>query len=78
MLHWTIKILRDEQAAGRTPADLDPVSATRIIVTGGERALTDQVTNTHLVARRLPPPHELVPTGPAQPVDGTRVGNGGL
>ncbi|WUD70824.1 TetR/AcrR family transcriptional regulator [Streptomyces sp. NBC_00510] len=41
---WTIKILRDEQEAGRTPADLDPVSATRIIVTGGERALTDQVT----------------------------------
>lgn len=41
---WTIRILRDEQEAGRTPADLDPVSATRIIVTGGERALTDQVT----------------------------------
>ncbi|MFE2546082.1 TetR/AcrR family transcriptional regulator [Actinacidiphila glaucinigra] len=42
---WTIKILRAEQEAGRTPAGLDPVSATRIIVTGGERALTDQVTS---------------------------------
>ncbi|MDX3097363.1 TetR/AcrR family transcriptional regulator [Streptomyces sp. ME19-03-3] len=41
---WTITVLRGEQAAGRTPDDLDPVSATRIIVTGGERALTDQVT----------------------------------
>ncbi|MFF7681033.1 TetR/AcrR family transcriptional regulator [Actinacidiphila glaucinigra] len=42
---WTVKILRAEQEAGRTPAGLDPVSATRIIVTGGERALTDQVTS---------------------------------
>ncbi|MFF3440254.1 TetR/AcrR family transcriptional regulator [Streptosporangium sp. NPDC002721] len=41
---WTIAVLRAEQEAGRTPADLDPVSATRVIVTGGERAIVDHVT----------------------------------
>ncbi|MFC9096263.1 TetR/AcrR family transcriptional regulator [Streptomyces sp. NPDC057072] len=41
---WTIAVLRAEQDAGRTPADLDPVSATRVIVMGGERALVDHVT----------------------------------
>jgi AcrR family transcriptional regulator len=40
----TLAVLRDEQAAGRTPADIDPVSATRLIVIGGERALVEQVT----------------------------------
>lgn len=40
----TIALLRAEQDAGRTPADLDPVSATRLIIIGGERALVDQVT----------------------------------
>ncbi|GII34769.1 TetR/AcrR family transcriptional regulator [Planotetraspora mira] len=41
---WTIAVLRAEQDAGRTRADLDPVSATRMIVMGGERALVDHVT----------------------------------
>jgi AcrR family transcriptional regulator len=41
---WTIALLRAEQDAGRTPADLDPVSAARVIVLGGERALVDHVT----------------------------------
>ncbi|MFI7034490.1 TetR/AcrR family transcriptional regulator [Microbispora rosea] len=41
---WTIAVLRAEQDAGRTRADLDPVSATRVIVMGGERALVDHVT----------------------------------
>ncbi|MEU8378401.1 TetR/AcrR family transcriptional regulator [Streptosporangium sp. NPDC048865] len=42
---WTITLLRAEQEAGRTPAGLDPVSATRVIVMGGERALVDHVTS---------------------------------
>ncbi|MGP4102786.1 TetR/AcrR family transcriptional regulator [Nonomuraea sp. KM90] len=42
--NWTITLLRAEQDAGRTPADLDPASATRVIVMGGERALVDHVT----------------------------------
>lgn len=41
---WTIAVLRAEQDAGRSPADIDPVSATRVIVMGGERALVDHVT----------------------------------
>ncbi|GAA4592268.1 hypothetical protein GCM10023194_53610 [Planotetraspora phitsanulokensis] len=41
---WTVAVLRAEQDEGRTPADLDPVSATRVIVMGGERALVDHVT----------------------------------
>ncbi|WP_432869630.1 TetR/AcrR family transcriptional regulator [Microbispora rosea] len=40
---WTIAMLRAEQEAGRTPADLDPVSATRVVVMGGERALVAHV-----------------------------------
>ncbi|MEU4407445.1 TetR/AcrR family transcriptional regulator [Streptosporangium sp. NPDC023963] len=41
---WTIAVLRAEQDAGRVPAGLDPVSATRVIVMGGERAIVDHVT----------------------------------
>ncbi|MEU7880563.1 TetR/AcrR family transcriptional regulator [Microbispora bryophytorum] len=41
---WTIALLRAEQEAGHAPADLDPVSATRVIVMGGERALVAHVT----------------------------------
>ncbi|PZG18213.1 TetR/AcrR family transcriptional regulator [Nonomuraea aridisoli] len=41
---WTLRVLRAEQEAGRTPAGVDPVSATRLIVMGGERALVDHVT----------------------------------
>ncbi|GIF63812.1 hypothetical protein Ais01nite_18470 [Asanoa ishikariensis] len=40
----TIAALRAEQAAGRTPADVNLVSAARVIVQGGERAIFDQVT----------------------------------
>lgn len=40
----TIAGLRDEQHAGRTPASLDLVSASRVIVVGGERAILDQIT----------------------------------
>lgn len=41
---WTITVLRAEQEAGRVPKDIDPVSATRVIVMGGEQAIVDQVT----------------------------------
>lgn len=41
---WTLTVLRAEQQAGRTPADVDPLSATQIIVTGGERAIIEHVT----------------------------------
>jgi AcrR family transcriptional regulator len=39
----TIAVLRDEQEAGRSPASLDLVSASRVIVVGGERAILDHV-----------------------------------
>ena len=39
----TIEVLEREQAAGRTPADLDVVNATRVIVMGGEKAIIDHV-----------------------------------
>ncbi|MFF1844882.1 TetR/AcrR family transcriptional regulator [Streptomyces sp. NPDC058232] len=41
---WTIAVLRAEQDAGRTSADMDPVSAAQVIVTGGERAIVEHVT----------------------------------
>ncbi|HEY6492892.1 MAG TPA: TetR/AcrR family transcriptional regulator [Trebonia sp.] len=37
----TIALLREDQQAGGTPADVDPVSAVRVIVIGGERAIFD-------------------------------------
>jgi AcrR family transcriptional regulator len=40
----TIAVLREEQAAGRTPASVDLVSAARVIVVGGERAIFDHIT----------------------------------
>ncbi|MFI6265587.1 TetR/AcrR family transcriptional regulator [Micromonospora sp. NPDC051006] len=40
----TIEILRQEQDAGRSPAGLDLVNASRVIVVGGERAILDHVT----------------------------------
>ncbi|GAA5195892.1 hypothetical protein GCM10023322_63620 [Rugosimonospora acidiphila] len=40
----TIEVLREDQKAGRTPADVDLVGATRVIVIGGERAIFDQAT----------------------------------
>ncbi|MEV6288592.1 hypothetical protein [Kribbella sp. NPDC051770] len=39
----TIRLLRIEQAEDRTPGDLEPVSATEIIVIGGERAIVEHV-----------------------------------
>lgn len=40
---FTERLLRIEQDAGRTPADLDVPSATEIIIFGGERAIVDHV-----------------------------------
>jgi AcrR family transcriptional regulator len=40
----TIAVLRAERDAGRTPADVDLVSAARVIVIGGERAIFDHIT----------------------------------
>lgn len=40
----TIALLRREQEAGRAPADLDIVSASRVIVMGGDQAIFDHVT----------------------------------
>jgi AcrR family transcriptional regulator len=39
----TIEVLEREQAAGRTPSGVDVVSATRVIVAGGEKAIIDHV-----------------------------------
>ncbi|GIF75848.1 TetR/AcrR family transcriptional regulator [Asanoa siamensis] len=41
----TIRLLRQEQEAGRTPADIDLPSVARIIVKGGERAIVDHVAD---------------------------------
>ncbi|MGK5739304.1 TetR/AcrR family transcriptional regulator [Micromonospora sp. URMC 103] len=43
-LDRTTAVLREEQEAGRTPADVDLVSASRVVVMGGERAIFDHVT----------------------------------
>ena len=40
----TIAVLRDEQDAGSTAADVDLASASQIIVTGGERAIFDHIS----------------------------------
>jgi AcrR family transcriptional regulator len=40
----TMAVLRDEQQAGRTPANLNLVGASRVIALGGERAILDHVT----------------------------------
>lgn len=40
---WTIGRLHAEQEAGRTPTDIDPVTVTRVIVLGGERAIIDHI-----------------------------------
>ena len=37
----TLRLLREDQQAGRAPADVDLVSAVRVIVIGGERAIFD-------------------------------------
>jgi AcrR family transcriptional regulator len=40
----TLALLRAEQQAERTATDVDPLSATQVIVTGGERAIVEHVT----------------------------------
>ncbi|GAB3947808.1 TetR/AcrR family transcriptional regulator [Micromonospora vulcania] len=42
----TAEVLRAEQEAGRTPASLDPATASRLIVYGGDRFLADHVSAT--------------------------------
>ncbi|RAO29754.1 hypothetical protein PSN13_04953 [Micromonospora saelicesensis] len=42
----TVDALRIEQQAGRTPADLDVTTASRLIVIGGDRFLADHVSTT--------------------------------
>ncbi|MEU8286973.1 TetR/AcrR family transcriptional regulator [Micromonospora sp. NPDC048905] len=42
----TVDVLRIEQQAGRTPADLDVTTASRLIVVGGDRFLADHVSTT--------------------------------
>ncbi|MFC0432663.1 TetR/AcrR family transcriptional regulator [Kutzneria buriramensis] len=42
----TIEVLRAEQDAGRSPADIDVVHASEIIVLGGERAMLHHVANS--------------------------------
>ncbi|MCZ4602647.1 TetR/AcrR family transcriptional regulator [Streptomyces sp. Lzd4kr] len=41
---WTLAVLSAEQQAGRTPSDVDALSATQVIVTGGERAIVEHIT----------------------------------
>lgn len=40
----TIAVLRTEQEAGRTAASIDLAAASRVIVSGGERAIFDHIT----------------------------------
>ncbi|RZT82250.1 TetR family transcriptional regulator [Micromonospora violae] len=42
----TVQALRVEQEAGRTPASVDPETAGRLIVIGGDRFLADHVSAT--------------------------------
>ncbi|MFG2047551.1 TetR/AcrR family transcriptional regulator [Micromonospora sp. NPDC048935] len=42
----TVDALQIEQQAGRTPADLDVTTASRLIVVGGDRFLADHVSTT--------------------------------
>lgn len=42
-IEWTVESLRAEQVAGRTSTDLDVAIVARVIVVGGERAISDQV-----------------------------------
>lgn len=40
---WSEASIRAEQAAGRTPADVDAAGAARLIIVGGERAISAHV-----------------------------------
>lgn len=42
----TVAVLREEQAAGRTAGDIDPVLAARIIVQGGGQVISRQVADS--------------------------------
>ncbi|MGI5150424.1 TetR/AcrR family transcriptional regulator [Plantactinospora sp. CA-294935] len=42
----TVTIIGEEQRAGRAPADLDVLSASRVIVAGGETAIIDHVASS--------------------------------
>lgn len=53
-----VTVLKEEQRAGRTPADVDPELAAKVIVQGGGQVLAQQVSDGHgsedaLVAREL-------------------------
>lgn len=41
-----VTVLEEEQRAGRTPADIDPRLAARLIVQGGGEVITRQVTGS--------------------------------
>ncbi|MDG4787414.1 TetR/AcrR family transcriptional regulator [Micromonospora sp. WMMD1102] len=42
----TVRLLAEEQRAGRAPADVDVPSAGRVIVAGGQAAIVDHVTSS--------------------------------
>jgi hypothetical protein len=53
-----VTVLKEEQRAGRTPADVDPELAAKVIVQGGGQVLAQQVSDGDgsedaLVAREL-------------------------
>jgi hypothetical protein len=53
----TVTVLKEEQRAGRTPADIDPELAARIIVQGGNQVIAQQMSGSErddaAVAREL-------------------------
>ncbi|OAH14388.1 hypothetical protein STSP_22720 [Streptomyces jeddahensis] len=53
-----VTVLKEEQRAGRTPADIDPELAAKVIVQGGGQVIAQQVSNSDgsddtVVAREL-------------------------
>ncbi|MEU9240222.1 TetR/AcrR family transcriptional regulator [Streptomyces sp. NPDC048385] len=42
----TVTVLKEEQRAGRTPADIDPELAARIIVQGGGQVIAQQISGS--------------------------------
>ncbi|MEK8108482.1 TetR/AcrR family transcriptional regulator [Micromonospora sp. M12] len=78
----TVQALDVEQQAGRTPADLDVTTASRLIVHGGDRFLADHVSTTEAApdtdaaaARSWPRPGGTAPT--AAPPDLRPLASGG-
>jgi hypothetical protein len=41
----TVRQVRDQEDAGLTPADVDAIAASRLIILGGDRAFFDDVTS---------------------------------